>query len=460
MIACDNFHEAFRVVLRLNGCWGVRKDQDRNEIESRAACKPELWPNLASGCKINGHEVRKFSETGVLNSLGQADNRNFSQRPKRPMKQRLPNLSIHAALTMALPAMLLGLSACSTKSAETAPNLAIPVTVAKAVQKTVPINLTAIGTAEAYSTVSIKSQVNAILEQVHFKQGDFVKKGDLLFTLDARPFQSVLAQSEANLARDQAQAELNQVQSARYEKLYAAGVAAKEQYDQLRATADAQEALVHADQAAVQSARLQLQYCTIHAPTDGRTGALQVYPGNLVKENDLPILVVINQMSPIFVDFSVPEQYLGVVKKYMSGGRLQIEATPYGETASEVGYLTFVDNNVDNTTGTLKLKGTFPNEDHRLWPGQFSVVSLRLAEEEKAIVVPSQAVQTGQSGDFIFVVKADQTVESQPVKVARQLEGESVISSGIAPGDTVVTDGQLRLIPGIKVQVKAAGTGS
>jgi len=460
MIACDNFHEAFRVVLRLNGCWGVRKDQDRNEIESRATCKAELWPNLASGCKINGHEVRKFSETDVLNSLAQADNRNFSQRPKRPMKQRLPNLFIHAALTMALPAMLLGLSACSTKSAETAPNLAIPVTVAKAVQKTVPINLTAIGTAEAYSTVSIKSQVNAILEQVHFKQGDFVKKGDLLFTLDARPFQSVLAQSEANLARDQAQAELNQVQSARYEKLYAAGVAAKEQYDQLKATADAQEALVHADQAAVQSARLQLQYCTIHAPTDGRTGALQVYPGNLVKENDLPILVVINQMSPIFVDFSVPEQYLGVVKKYMSGGRLQIEATPYGETASEVGYLTFVDNNVDNTTGTLKLKGTFPNEDHRLWPGQFSVVSLRLAEEEKAIVVPSQAVQTGQSGDFIFVVKADQTVESQPVKVARQLEGESVISSGIAPGDTVVTDGQLRLIPGIKVQVKAAGTGS
>jgi membrane fusion protein, multidrug efflux system len=151
---------------------------------------------------------------------------------------------------------------------------------------------------------------------------------------------------------------------------------------------------------------------------------------------------------------------LGVVKKYMSGGRLQIEATPYGETASEVGYLTFVDNNVDNTTGTLKLKGTFPNDDHRLWPGQFSVVSLRLAEEEKAIVVPSTAVQTGQTGDFIFVVKADQTVESHPVKVTRQLGGESVISSGIAPGDTVVTDGQLRLIPGIKVQVKAASAGS
>jgi multidrug efflux system membrane fusion protein len=376
------------------------------------------------------------------------------------MTQRFQKMPMRAALAAALPAILLCLSACSTKTAETAPNLTVPVTVAKAVQKTVPINLTAIGTAEAFSTVSIKSQVNAILEQVHFKQGDFVKKGDLLFTLDARPFQSALAQSEANLARDQAQAELNQVQSARYQKLYDAGVAPKEQYDQMKATADAQEALVHADQAAVQSSKLQLQYCTIYSPTDGRTGALQVYPGNLVKENDVPILVVINQISPIFVDFSVPEQYLGVVKKYMSGGRLQIEATPYGETASEVGYLTFVDNNVDNTTGTIKLKGTFPNDDHRLWPGQFSVVSLRLAEEEKAIVVPSQAVQTGQSGDFIFVLKSDQTVESRVVKVARQLEGESVISSGIAPGDTVVTDGQLRLIPGIRVQVKAASTGN
>ena len=376
------------------------------------------------------------------------------------MIRLLQKTSMRAVSTVALPAVLLALSACSAKTAETAPNLAVPVTVAKAVQKTVPINLTAIGTAEAFSTVSIKSQVNAILEEVHFKQGDFVTKGELLFTLDARPFQSAMAQAEANLARDQAQAELNQVQAARYEKLYTAGVAPKEQYDQMKASADAQQALVHADQAAVQSAKLQVQYCTIYSPTDGRTGALQVYPGNVVKENDVPILVVINQISPIFVDFSVPEQYLGVVKKYMSGGRLQIEATPYGETVSEVGYLTLIDNNVDNTTGTIKLKGTFPNEDHRLWPGQFSTVSLRLAEEEKAIVVPAQAVQTGQSGDFIFVVKPDDTVESRPVKVARQLGSETVITSGIAPGDTVVTDGQLRLIPGIKVQVKQASAGS
>ena len=374
---------------------------------------------------------------------------------RRPTK-RTP---IAVAAPIALLAMSLGLSACTTRTAETAPNLAVPVTVTKAEQKTVPINLTAIGTAEAYSTVSIKSQVNAILNQVHFKQGDFVKKGDLLFTLDARPFQASLAQAQANLARDKAQEELNQVQATRYEKLYAAGVAPKEQYDQMRANADAQEALVHADDAAVESAKLQLQYCTIYSPVDGRTGALQVYPGNLVKENDVPVLVVINEISPIFVDFSVPEQYLGVVKKYMSGGRLQIQSTPYGDTVPETGYLTFVDNNVDNTTGTIKLKGTFPNGDHRLWPGQFSTVSLRLAEEEKAIVVPSQAVQTGASGDFIFVVKSDDTAESRPVKVARQIDGESVISSGIAPGDTVVTDGQLRLIPGIKVEVKKSSAG-
>ena len=375
------------------------------------------------------------------------------------MTQLLKRTSVNAGAMTALVALSLLLSACTTRTAETAPNLAVPVTVAKAEQKTVPINLTAIGTAEAFSTVSIKSQVNAILEQVHFKQGDFVKKGDLLFTLDARPFQSSLAQAQANLARDKAQEELNQVQATRYEKLFAAGVAPREQYDQMRANADAQQALVHADEAAVESAKLQLQYCTIYSPVDGRTGALQVYPGNLVKENDVPVLVVINEISPIFVDFAVPEQYLGVVKKYMTGGRLQIQSTPYGDTVAETGYLTFVDNNVDNTTGTIKLKGTFPNGDHRLWPGQFSTVSLRLAEEEKATVVPSQAVQTGASGDFIFVVKSDSTAESRPVKVARQIDGETVISSGVAPGDTVVTDGQLRLIPGIKVQVKSSNQG-
>jgi membrane fusion protein, multidrug efflux system len=357
-------------------------------------------------------------------------------------------------------AMCLSLVSCSSKTSAVGPEMAVPVTVAKAVKKTVPIELSAIGTAEAYSTVSIKGQVNAVLKEVHFKQGDFVKKGDLLFMLDARPFQASLAQAQANLARDKAQADLTVVQAERYKKLYDEGISPKEQYDQMQANAAAQQGSVHADEAAVESAKLQLQYCEIYSPVDGRTGALQVYPGNLVKENDVPVLVVINQIAPLYEDFSVPEQYLGVIKKYMAAGRLQIEATPYGDTAPETGYLTFVDNTVDNTTGTIKLKGTFENTDHRLWPGQFSTVALRLSEQENATVVPTQAVQTGQSGDFVFVIKPDQTAESRPVKVARTLGTESVIAKGIEPGETVVTDGQLRLIPGIKVQIKTAPQGS
>src|SRR6202161_2321079 len=363
------------------------------------------------------------------------------------------------ALVLLLAASLVSVS-CSSKTAANAPDLAVPVSVAKAVKKTVPIELSAISTGEAYSTVSIKGQVNAVLKEVHFKQGDFVKKGDLLFTLDARPFQASLAQAQANLDRDKAQADLTVVQAERYKKLYDEGISPKEQYDQMQANAAAQQGSLHADEAAVESAKLELQYCQIYSPVDGRTGALQVYPGNLVKENDVPVLIVINEIAPLYEDFSVPEQYLGVIKKYMAAGRLQIQATPYGDTTPETGYLTFVDNTVDNTTGTIKLKGTFENTDHRLWPGQFSTVALRLSEQENATVVPTQAVQTGQSGDFVFVIKPDQTAESRPVKVARTLGTESVIAKGIEPGETVVTDGQLRLIPGIKVQIKAAAQGN
>lgn len=347
---------------------------------------------------------------------------------------------------------VLSIAACTTRTAQTAPSFAVPVTVAKAVQKTIPIELTAIGSGEAFSTVSVESQVNGKLEAAHFEQGRFVKKGDLLFTLDARPFEAALAQAEANLARDQAQANLNEVQATRYRKLYEAGVTPKEQYDQMQASADAQQAAVRADQAAVDAAKLQLQYCSIYSPLDGVTGAIQVYPGNLVKQNDVPVMVVINQITPIYVNFAIPEQYLGVVKKYMGMGRLRVEATPYGDTAAEVGYLTFVNNAVDNTTGTIRLKATFENSDHRLWPGQFSTVALRLAEEENATVVPTQAVQTGQNGDFVFVVKADSTAEQRSVKVARTVGNETVIAKGVAPGETVVTDGQLRLLPGIKVE--------
>jgi membrane fusion protein, multidrug efflux system len=367
---------------------------------------------------------------------------------------RLPILLITLSI-------LMGTSACTTKTVQTAPPpFAARVVVAKADRKTVPINLTAIGSAEAFTTVSVKAQVNAVLETIHIKEGQFVKKGDLLFTLDATPFEAALAQAQANLARDKAQAELNDVQAKRYEQLYRAGVAPKEQLDQMQANADAQNAAVRADEAAVHSAQLQVDYCKIYAPTDGRTGAIQVYPGNIVKQNDVPVLIVINQVSPIYVDFSIPEQYFSAVSGFMARGSLRVEATPYGDTKQELGALTFVDNTVDNTTGTIKLKARFENTDHRLWPGQFSTVLLRLAQDEDATVIPTQAVQTGANGDFIYVVKSDSTAEMRPVKVARAIEGNSVISSGVRPGETVVTDGQLRLIPGMKVQIVNSLSGS
>ena len=296
--------------------------------------------------------------------------------------------------------------------------------------------------------------------QIHVKEGQFVKKGDLLFTLDARPFEAALLQAQATLAHDKAQAELNRTEADRYAALYKAGVAAKEQLDQMQANAEAQQAAVRADEAAVQAAQLQVDYCKIYAPTDGRLGAIQVYPGNIVKQNDVPILIVINQISPIFVDFSVPEQYFAPIEKFMAKGTLRVEATPYGDTASETGDLTFVDNTVDNTTGTIKLKARFENGDHRLWPGQFSTVSLRLAQDENATVVPSQAVQTGTRGDYIYVVKSDSTVEQRPVKVARTVGPDAVIASGIQPGETVVTDGQMRLIPDMKVEVVSTPAGT
>ena len=356
--------------------------------------------------------------------------------------------------------MIALLSGCTTRTVQTAPIFAARVTVAKAVQKTVPINLTAIGSADAFTSVSIKAQVNAVMQQVHIKEGQFVKKGDLLFTLDARPFEAALAQAQGTLAHDKAQAELDRVEAERYEALYKAGVTAKETLDQMQANYIAEQAAVRADEAAVQAAQLQVDYCQIYAPTDGRLGAIQVYPGNIVKQNDVPVLIVINQITPIFVDFAVPEQYFAPIEKFMDKGTLQVEATPYGDTKPEIGTLTFVDNSVDNTTGTIKLKAKFENTDHRLWPGQFSTVLLRLAEDENATVVPSQAVQTGAKGDFIYVVKSDMTAEQRPVKVARTIGGDAVISSGIVPGETVVTDGQLRLIPGIKVEIVGAPSGS
>ena len=368
----------------------------------------------------------------------------------------LPTRGEKAPATAALmvAAVLLAASACSrsTTASLTAPT--VPVSVATVEQKTVPVEVRGIGSVEAYSTVSIKAQVAAELTAVHFQEGQDVRAGDLLFSLDRRPFEAALRQAEANLARDIAQAEQAHAQARRYVQLREEGVAAEAQTEQFEAEARALDATVQADRAAVERARLNLEYCTIRSPLDGRTGRLMVNVGNLVKASDDPALVVINQITPIYASFALPEQYLGDVKKYMAAGTLKVEAAGRDDPArSERGRVSFVDNTVDTTTGTIRLKGVFPNAEKRLWPGQFVDVVLTLTEVPNAIVVPAQALQESQAGEFVYVVKADGTVESRPVETGQTVAGLTIVKQGLHAGEIVVTDGQLRLIPGAKVKI-------
>jgi len=360
-------------------------------------------------------------------------------------------------------------SGCSSQKAQSAPSVAVPVVVAPAVEKTVPVELRAIGNVQAYNTVLVKTQVPGELTGVFFKEGDDVKRGQLLFTLDPRPLESELKRQEATLARDQAEAANARAQATRYAKLVEEGVVAREQYDQYRTQAEAMEAAAQADQNAVENARLRLAYTKIFAPLSGRTGSLLVHRGNIVKENDdKSVLVAINQLTPIYVEFAVPERYLPQVKAQTSAGKLKVQALAPGEAAPEEGTLTFVDNTVDATTGTLRMKATFANPSRRLWPGQFVDVVLRLAERPNAVLVPTPAIQTGQQGQFVFVIKSDMTAEQRPVKAGEAVEGSTIIEQGVRPGERVVTDGQLRLVPGAKVEIRqaapeaspAAGVGS
>jgi multidrug efflux system membrane fusion protein len=333
----------------------------------------------------------------------------------------------------------------------------VPVTAATVIQKTVPVQLRAIGNVESYSTISVKSQIEGVLTRVHFKEGQYVNKGDILFTIDPRPYEATLKQAEANLAKDTAQLENARVEVTRYAELVKKGYVAQEQYDQIRTNAAALEATVNADKAMVENASLQLKYCFIYSPITGKTGNLVSNQGNLIKANADNPMVTINQIQPIYVTFSVPEQYLNEIKKYMAARKLNVEAFISREDVMpDQGVLTFIDNTVDVATGTIKLKGTFANRGKRLWPGQFVNVLLTLTMQPDAIVVPSQAIQTGQSGVYVFVIKSDLTVESRSVVVDRSLDGESVIEKGLQPGEKVVTDGQLRLVPGAKVEIKTS----
>jgi len=296
--------------------------------------------------------------------------------------------------------------------------------------------------------------VNGEISEVHFREGQDVRQGKLLFRIDPRPFESALRQAESTLARDRAQAKNAQEESKRYAGLAGKGFVSVQEYDRARTNADALDAVVKADEAAAENARLQLEYTSIKAPIDGQTGAITIQKGNVVKANDVP-LVSINQITPIYVTFSVPEQDLANIKRYQASGDLSVEVSvPQSGKKSVKGKLTFIDNKVNTTTGTIMLKATFANQDRALWPGQFVDVVLTLTTERNRVVVPSQAVQTGQQGQYVYVIKDDLTAELRVVAAGRPYGDLIVIDKGIAAGEKVVTDGQLRVVPGVKVEIK------
>jgi multidrug efflux system membrane fusion protein len=337
---------------------------------------------------------------------------------------------------------------------------AVPVTLAKVSRKPMPLELNAIGTVEASSSVAVRAQITGELTSVNFKEGDDVEQGQVLFTLDHRPLEAALKQAEAALARDQAQLANATAQAQRSKELAERGIATREQVDTTATAATALEATVGADKAAVENATVQLQYATIKAPLSGRTGVLMVHPGNLVRANDPTPLVVINQVSPVQVSFGIPERQLALLKQHLAQNTLRVEARPQGDPEQPaVGRISFVDNAVDQTTGMIRIKGTFANGDRRLWPGQFVNVVTVLATDPEAIVVPSVAVQSGQQGSYVFVVKDDRTVELRPVAVARTNGADSIIEKGLKEGEIVVTDGQLRLVPGSRISDKTAAEG-
>jgi membrane fusion protein, multidrug efflux system len=344
--------------------------------------------------------------------------------------------------------------ACTDSKAKQIQKRVVPVRIGEVTQQNVPVQINAIGNVEAYNAVSVKAMVNGEIIDVHFHEGQDVKQGDLLFLIDPGPYDAALKQAEAQQARDEAQAKNAQEQAKRYEKLVQKDYVSRDQYEQIRANADALSAAVQADKANIENSRVQLAYCTIKSPIDGRVGSILINKGNVVKANDLP-MVTINKIIPINVTFSVPEQNLENIKQHMQEGVLRVEAVIPGDEAHPAqGNLTFVNNTVDTSTGTIQLKGTFENRDRRLWPGQFVNVVLTLDTQKNAVVMPSAALQTGQQGQYVFVVKSDFTVESRPVTVERSYNHLTVIAQGVTPGEKVVTDGQLNLIPGVQVEAK------
>ena len=404
---------------------------------------------------------------------------------------------INGVMTTTAVALALALAGCNSQGAATDAggakgkkidrNAVVPVVVGMVGKRDVPVEIQVIGNVEAYSTINVVTQVSGQLTQAAFQEGDYVKKGDLLFKIDPRPYEAAIQQADANIARDramlaQAQANLSRDMASekyaksnagRYRELVSQGIVSQDQSEQIQSSADAIAQAVAADNAAIESAkanigasdaaletaRVNLSYTTITSPINGRTGNLTVKQGNVVTAN-VTNLISINEVEPIYVTFAVPENHLAAVKTAMGMSQAAgVMATPQGDDSVKVqGKLTFIDNNVDMTTGTIKLKGTFANQDHKLWPGEFVRVILRLSTQANALVVPNQAVQTGQNGAFVYVVKADQTVEPRPVVTGTRVDQDLVVNKGLALGEMIVLEGQLRLAPGMKVRYEKRPT--
>ena len=334
----------------------------------------------------------------------------------------------------------------------------VPVLVAEVARKTLPLRLPAVGQTQAAATVTVRSRVDGQLLEAAFQEGQMVHKGDLLFRIDPRPLEAALNQAQANLGRDQAQLDKARLQLTRNQGLAPKGYVSTENLEDARAASEALEATVKADQAAVELARLQLAYATLHAPIDGLAGARLADPGNLVKTNDTA-LVTINQIEPIYVAFALPERHLAEVRRLLAAGALRVEAQPQDGGPPVSGAVGFLDNKVDPTTGTIGLRATFPNTDHRLLPGQFVTLDLALGELGGTLVVLSRAVQVGQKGEQVYVVTPEGTAELRPVTLGPRVAEETAIRTGLAVGDRVVIDGQMRLTSGAKVEVRQPAAG-
>lgn len=378
-------------------------------------------------------------------------------RPKPP-ENRLPISESGTTVVATLVLAFLVATAGCGGSGQTQRGAPPPVPVAAATVelKTMPISFRAIGNVEAIETVAIKARIGGELLRVLFREGEVVRRGAVLFVIDPRPYEAALAQAEAMLARDQALLGKADADIGRYADLVGQDFVTKEQYDQILADAAALKAAVAADQAAVVTARLNLDYCTIAAPVTGRTGNLNAKAGNLIKANDDRAMVTINQIAPINVSFSVPAQLLPAVLAHRGDGIAVVASLPADPAGPLTGELSFVDNAVDTATSTILLKATFANAEERLWPGQFVDVTVVLGEESGRVVCPAPAVMTGQDGQHVFVVKEDRSVELRPVQVNRVDGPDAVIDRGLSAGETVVTDGQLRLVPGSVVEIKGA----